>query len=106
MRRVAGQSSPRGPDITLQADLATLDELHTVVTRLAAIRAAAMALDEIDYAGADALVDELDNALEALDGAPGALLYLAGLRHACGDAAAFERWDAGVAGRMNVGELP
>jgi len=86
--------------------LATFDELPDVVARLAAIRAAAHDLADIDYAGADVLAYELDNALEALDGAPGALLYLAGLKHAGGDAARFERWDAGVAGRINLRELP
>ncbi len=35
----------------------------------------------------------------------GALLYLAGLRHSAGDVARFERWDAGVAARMRVGEF-
>lgn len=87
--------------------LQTLDELPDVVARLTTIRAAAQELDdEIDYAGASTLVDEIDNALEALDGAPGALLYLAGLKHAGGDAARFERWDAGLAGRINLGEVP
>jgi surfactin synthase thioesterase subunit len=36
----------------------------------------------------------------------GALLYLAGVTHAGGDAARFKRWDAGVAGRINLRELP
>lgn len=92
--------------MTLQADLATLDELPAIVARLHAIRAAAMALDEIDYAGGDVLVGEIDNALEALDGAPGALLYLAGIKHAAGDKARFDAWEAGLAGRINLRELP
>jgi hypothetical protein len=106
MRRVAGQSSLRGtPDMTLTVLLKTLDDLPAVVARLTAIRAATRKLDEIDYAGADILTSEIDNALEALDGAPGALLHLAGLKHSGGDAARFERWDEGVAGRMRVGDL-
>jgi hypothetical protein len=68
----------------LNALLTTLAALPAVVTRLHAIRAAAQEFDEIDYAGADILLSELDNALEALDGAPGALLYLAGVTHAGG----------------------
>jgi hypothetical protein len=51
------------------------------------------------------LACELDNAPEALDGAPGALPYLGEIKHAGGDAARFERWDAGVAARMRVGDL-
>ncbi len=92
--------------MALKAQLATLDELPDIVARLAAIRAAAEELDEIGYAGADVLGDELDNALECLDGAPGALLYLAGLKHARGDSAQFDKWDAGLAGRINLRELP
>jgi len=92
--------------MTVRDSLATLDRLPALVAELHAIRAAAMELDEIDYAGADVLGDELDTALEALDGAPGATIYLAGLQHCAGDAARFERWDAGLAGRLNLWELP
>jgi hypothetical protein len=91
--------------MSLQANLSTLNELPSVVARLIAISAAADDLAEIGYAGADVLGYELENALVCLDGAPGALLYLAGLQHSAGDAARFEKWDAGVAGRINVGEL-
>src|SRR5690348_8730115 len=62
---VAGQSSREGTQpMSLTSLLATLDGLPDVVARLSAIRAATMALDEIDYAGADVLGDELDTALE------------------------------------------
>ncbi len=90
---------------TTTAKLATLNALPAVVARLYTISEAVEELAEIDYPGADTLAYELDLALEALDGAPGALLYLVGLRHAAGDAARFERWDAGIAGRMNMGDL-
>jgi hypothetical protein len=105
-RPVSGQSSREELEMTMQADLATLDELPAVVARLVAIRAAANNLAVIDYAGADVLWQELDLALEGLtDGVPNALLYLAGLKHAGGNLAAFDRWDAGVAGRINLGEF-
>jgi hypothetical protein len=91
--------------VTLQANLSTLDKLPAIVARLSAIYAAADELAEIEYPGAGVLAYELENALEALDGAPGALLYLAGIRHAGGDAERFERWDVGVAARMNLGDL-
>ena len=91
--------------MSLQLLLAALDKLPDVVARLTTIRAAADELAEIDYAGAGALTGELDLALEALDGAPGALLYLVGLKHAGGNDARFDLWDAGVAARMNLGEL-
>jgi hypothetical protein len=106
MCRVAGQSSREAQrTMTLKAHLATLDQLPAVVARLTAIGVAAKALADVHYAGADALTYELNLALESLDGTPGALLYLAGLNHAGGDAARFERWDAGVAARMRVGDL-
>jgi hypothetical protein len=95
----------RTEPVTLNGLLSTLDELPDVVARLADIRDAAAELSEVHYAGACVLAQELDNALEALDGAPGALLYLAGVRHARGDHAAFERWDAGLAGRIRLGEF-
>ena len=87
-------------------DLLTLDRLPALVNEFRAVQRAATCLAEADYAGADMLAQELDLALEALDGAPGALLYLAGVVHACGDAAAFERWDSGLAGRINLRDLP
>ena len=106
MRGAAGQSSHRtNLNMTLKAHISTLETLPDVVARLTAIRNAADELAEIEYAGADVLVSERDTALEALDGVPGALRYHSGLRHAKGDAAAFERWDGGVAARMRVGDL-
>jgi hypothetical protein len=92
--------------MTLQDSLAILDRLPGVVAELHAISAAADELTEIEYAGAGAVANEIEEALECLDGAPGALLYLAGLKHAGGDVARFEKWDAGLAGRMNLRELP
>jgi hypothetical protein len=86
-------------------DLETLDRLPALVDGLRAVLSAADALAESAYPGADAVAAELDVALEALDGAPGAMLFLAGLIHARGDAAAYGRWDAGIAARIAVGEL-
>ena len=91
--------------MNLQTDLATLDRLPKLVTDLEAIREATRSLQEIEYAGADALANDLDNALEALASPLSASLYLVGLRLAKGDRVAYDRWDAGIAGRVNLGEL-
>jgi hypothetical protein len=50
-----------------------------------------MALGEIQYAGVDALVDGLDNAIEALGDAPCDMFYLADPKYAGADAARFEQ---------------
>src|SRR5690348_927827 len=105
MPGVPGTKSREDPTMTLQTDLATLEELPAVVARLRAISDAVERLADIEYAGAGTLGCELDEALECLDGSPGALLYLAGLKHARGDEATFERWDSGVAGRINFGDV-
>ncbi len=91
--------------MNLQTDIATLDRLPNLVTDLRAIREATRSLQEIEYAGADTLANDLDNALEALDGPLAALQYLEGIRYAKGDQATYRQWDAALAARCNAGEF-